>query len=734
MTNNSFEDVIKGASGKKNILFDLRKTWIAYLILACLVATSFFVRDLVQQNVDAEIRGEFEKSYSSVITRIDNQFNRFYHTIKSTQGLYYERVQVVRDYFELTALFPVKNSAAVISMCYAPKVMDADWLEFQYLARSKGYWPYNLHPPGPREYYYPIEHIVVYELNEARLAFDYGTMPVMKKAIELAQVEDKIVSTEFFNLRENLLSFAIIAPIYKRGTDFSTLALRHENFQGSVVMEVAAERFFETALAATDAADSDVSFSSDTSIVFSVIDKDSQGNENVVFKSKNSTVVEKSKYTPAQTVEVPLKIANRELTVKFATVPNFGGAVQANLPMIAFIGSLLISVIAFILIIVLLTQKARAEEIAERMTASQRRILDTSKDIIAVVSENGTWLSMNPISIVHLGASPNEVVGTRITDYFYDAKDIAAWNNVLASKEEHNQVEIKVKSKGERPFIWINWNFTMPKGEKLIYAIGRDVTLEKEAAEEVKFRSKQIELAHCYEKEASTSKVNLMVQLSHEMRNQLTGIMGYLQLITSKAYDNEEELMMYASTANESSESAFTYINDATEATIGDIDTASKMSLNSIADSVLPAIDTYNKTNKTNIYIEFAEAGKHSRIITDKSLIFDVWCNLFAILTNENPSNKITITANENLMEGVTEIVIEANAFADLNRLIDVYNAAPKKVINRLREDSDDILLNLAKTASYISLMSGVFSIEKMNEDKTAYIFITLPLVMRTTE
>ena len=737
---NSFEDVIK-SSTKKNILFDFSKTWSAYLVLALLIIASFFIKNFVQQSVDADNNATFEKAYSSVTTRIDNQFNRYYNTILSTQGLYYERVQVVRDYFELTALFPVKNSAAVISMSYAPKVLQEDWLEFQYNARSQGYWPYNLHPAdyaNERKFYFPIEHIVVYELNEERLAFDFASQPIMKNAMEHAAAENKIVSTEFFDLRENnLLAFAVIAPVYTVNPVSLNSSQFNENFKGSIVMEIAAKRFFETALAASDSDinNSEISFATDTSIVFSVFDKDSQGKENIVFKSNNYSIFEKENYNPLFTVDVPIKLADRELTVRFATVPNFVSSVQANLPIIAFLVSLLISIIAFILLIVLMTQKAKAEEIAEKMTASQRRILDTSEDIIAVISEKGSWLSMNPVSAKLLGALPNEVIGTNITDYFYDTKDVAVWENVLASKQEHNQVEIKIKSKGERPFIWLSWHFTMPKDEKLIYAIGRDVTLDKEAAEEIKFRSKQIELAHCYEVEASSSKVNLMIQLSHEMRNQLTGIMGYLQLITNKAYDNEEELLEYANSANESSESAFTYIQDIAEITIGsDSDTQSKMSLNNIENTVTPAIAAYNKIHKVNVNLEFAEEGRQSRIIVDKALIVDVWNNLFAILTISNPSNKITLTANENLMEGVTEIIIEADIFDDLSRLIDIYNEAPKKVIERLREDSEDILLNIAKTASYISLMSGVFSIEKMNEDKTAYIFITLPLVMRTTE
>ncbi len=722
---NTFEDVIK-TSSKKNVIFDFSKTWVAYIILILLAIGSFFIKNIVEDRMTEELNAEFEKAYLSVTSRLNNQYDRLYQVMRSTQGLYYQVEEVVRDYFELNGAVPVKNFSSIMSFNYAPKVTHSFLNEFEWNALRSGYSHYKLHPQILRDYYYPIVHIVNYELNTHRLAFDYASLEITKDAIELEQSQNIMVSTEFFDLRPDTLSFALIAPIFNRNTNFTSPEELQKKFLGSVVMEINANTYFSSAIKGNE---SDATDTTDRDIYYSIVDKNTAGEENIVFKSDNYEQFANTK--PLLNQDVIIKIANRELVVQFATVPTFGST-QANLPNIVLIVSLALSVLAFLLILILLTQKARAEEIAERMTASQRRILDTSRDIIAIASKEGNWLSMNPASITLLGEQSDQVIGKNIASYLYSDKDIKLWNEVLANNEENQRVDIKVKN-ATNGFIWLNFSFTKPANEDLIYVIGRDVTAEKLAAEEIKFRSKQIELANCFEQEASTTKVNLMIQLSHEMRNQLTGMMGYLQLITTGAFDNEEELQTFAGSAYESAENAFTYIHDISEATIGDTNTMAKVAVHRMEDTITPVLEKFKKDRRT-IDINYSEHGKDSCIIVDNSILFDVWTKIFRILTIDNPNNKIHITANENKLEGVTEIVIEASSFPELARITDIYNEAPSKVIERLREDTDDMLLDIAMTASLIARMMGSFNIENMEDNKTTYIFVTLPLVLRIRE
>jgi len=49
---NTFEDVIKKTSKKKNVIFDFSKTWIAYLVLILLAIGSIFVKDIVAERMN----------------------------------------------------------------------------------------------------------------------------------------------------------------------------------------------------------------------------------------------------------------------------------------------------------------------------------------------------------------------------------------------------------------------------------------------------------------------------------------------------------------------------------------------------------------------------------------------------------------------------------------------------------------------------------------------------------
>ncbi len=727
--NDSFEAVIKQASKKKSIIFDLKKTWPAYIVLIILVISSFAIKNFAKNSVMSDMQVEFDKSCTSVITRVNNQYERTHQVIASTQGLYYENVQVVRDYFELYGAVPVKTYPFIICMAFAPKVLYADWPLFHYNALSEGYWTYDLYPPGVREYYYPAEHLVNFERNRHRLAYDYATDSVIHKAIDMAMDGNKITSTEFYNIRPDTLSFALIAPIYKKDTDYSTPEARKANFFGSLVMEVNSSLFFGSAIAG--AGEEEKSFPSDTSLVFSFADTDSKGRENTIYKSSNYSIFEGNKYSPLLTSEISVQIANRNITARFVTVPNFGGSVQANVPILAFAASLLISIIAFLLIIMLLTQKARAEEIAEKMTASQKRILDTSKDIIAVLSMEGKWLSMNPVSVELLGVEPHQAIGTKIFDYFLNQKDASLWNSII-NTNDNRRTDIQFKADNEFGFKWISWDFTVSKEDQMVYAIGRDVSLEKQVEKEARCRSKQIELAECYAQEASITKNYLMLKLSHELRNQLTSVMGYLQLIGDRAYESEDELKSFVDSAFESSENAFTFISDASEAAIGNGDSMKKMAVHKLKDTLSTASDKYFAQTKNIVKINYNNDVKVAHVVADIDILQQVWDKLFQILSNDDSNLEISLTATENNFEGVTEILIEAPSYPDLSRLAAMYNSQPQAVIENLKSDVNDTLLNIAQIASYISVMMGAFTIEILDEGAKSYVAITLPLVDKT--
>jgi signal transduction histidine kinase len=53
-----------------------------------------------------------------------------------------------------------------------------------------------------------------------------------------------------------------------------------------------------------------------------------------------------------------------------------------------------------------------------------------------------------------------------------------------------------------------------------------------------------------------------MIKLSHQLRNSLTGIIGYLQLLSNKFYETEEEMMSDLQYAEQSVGRNFHFVSD----------------------------------------------------------------------------------------------------------------------------------------------------------------------------
>ncbi|MPM65762.1 hypothetical protein SDC9_112663 [bioreactor metagenome] len=118
--------------------------------------------------------------------------------------------------------------------------------------------------------------------------------------------------------------------------------------------------------------------------------------------------------------------------------------------------------------------------------------------------------------------------------------------------------------------------------------------------------------------------------------------------------------------------------------------------------------------------IEVSQKGKKGT----KELIYD------AIYQNGKLVSKTLV--EENTIEKVTEIQLEANTYKELDKLIDVYNDAPRDVMQRLKEDNEqDVLLNIAKMDTLLRMMFGEFSIDRNEENNKVYIFINLPMEMK---
>lgn len=722
MALSSYEDALRDATSttsNKNILFKFSKTYPAWIILIVAVILSFVLMYYVRYTVDSENQNKFEKATSSVLTRVKDKFNLNDQILSSINAIFSS--YVVRDVFELNASTPANTYPSIRSILRIQKVSKERYEDFIYNTRSQGYYDMVIHPEADREKYYLTEYVVPFDKNMNLSGYDFASDPIAVEYLELAAKNNKRIMTPVYNVRKDTLGFYFIAPQYEVYSSIETESERINNFNGALIIEIEPNTFYTNALGK--------GISSDSTIIFDIYE-DFKGKKNSIYNSFNYDLL-KEGFSPSISEIKEVSFNDRVLKVEFRTIPHFGGEFQEYLPLISLAVGLLVSLFLFGFILSVITSRQRALELADQMTKSQRRIVESSQDIIAVLDFNGNWKSMNRASEDIFNSSSDEMVGTSIDVLFADKQDSHKFYSLIESSMDDytERIDIKMLSKGNK-HKWLNWSFTVSQTDKLIYAIGRDITLEKEAAKQQQIRNKQVQLAEQFSREAGESKSFFMTQLSHQLRNSLTGILGYLELIENGFYENDEEMNSFVKMATMSSEEIFQFVSDIVDMTIA-TDGTNKLGMSTV--SFKDVFDNVNyKTSLTGeldkIKLEYSDDNTEAHFVGDRDVMSETLVLMYKTLSISNQETTIQIHAADNPYEGAMEVQMLGSENSKLEKMIEIYKANKDDIIDALEEDVDDILLNISIIESNIRRLNGSFVVESFGGDEGNVFMVTLPM------
>ncbi|MGB9771905.1 MAG: CHASE domain-containing protein [Candidatus Kapaibacteriota bacterium] len=706
----SYEAILKDIAKKKKSVFSLSRTLPAYLILLFMLLLSFFIYYNFEQKVKSDNSAAFDKAITSVMTRFQIGYNTHLQIASSIRGLYDNLVQVVRDYLLLYASVPTKTYKSILGVMSVQKVPRSRVTEFVYYVQGQGYYDYSIHPFVDKNVYYPIEFIIPEDANKHLRGLDISSVERLNNWFQYAIERGEPTATNVFPFRGNdTLSMFLIFPVYDRSFPINTSKQRREAFKSAVMMEIDIPMFFKQSLGA--------GVPSDSSIVFYCYQKDNDLAETRLFNSPNIDILN-TNYKPLLTRTNEFNFLDKKVYIYFATIPNFGGSFQKYLPLVALGVSILLSFVFFGLIVSITTSRARAIDLAERMTRSQRRILESTKDIIAVLGFDGVWKTMNPASLPLLGYEPTELIGKKIDILFVNSKDLndfySSFNNIGSEFTKKVDYLMKTKNGEER---WINWSFTFSPQDSFIYAIGRDITLEKMAEIEERIKAKQTILAEQISREASEFKSYFMTKFSHQLRNALTTIAGYHQILAEKKYDSEEEMQTYLELA----------INETQELLSSSTDLFDVASFGG-GSKILSTINLYNVMNEAlvgfqkrmpnkNVILQFDDECRNITVASEREELRRAFETLYFALINGITSLELQVQIGESRSEGIIEIQMLSSPNELVSRMITLYNENLNNLIEAIRYDVDDILLNLALFGSMIRMLNGQVKFETLGSE-----------------
>jgi PAS domain S-box-containing protein len=167
------------------------------------------------------------------------------------------------------------------------------------------------------------------------------------------------------------------------------------------------------------------------------------------------------------------------------------------------------------------------DTLAERARESLQerdRIWQNSRDLLVVIGIDGIFRDVNPAWSDILGHDSHEVIGRSIIDFIWpeDRDDV---KTVLrdAIQRQHADLEIRLGHQDGTARV-ISW-MTSHEGD-LIYAYGRDITLEKQQLQELRETEAQLRQAQKME-----AVGQLTGGIAHDFNNMLTGVIGSLSVI-----------------------------------------------------------------------------------------------------------------------------------------------------------------------------------------------------------
>ena len=163
----------------------------------------------------------------------------------------------------------------------------------------------------------------------------------------------------------------------------------------------------------------------------------------------------------------------------------------------------------------------------EAQSRERERLWRNSEDLLVVVDGRGVFHAVSPVSTKLLGWTPEEMVGRSIFDFILpEDRESSAGAVERGLSDRLLTFENRYRHK-DGGFRWMSW-VGAPEGD-LLYATGRHVTAEKEAAEALQRAEDQLRQAQKME-----AVGQLTGGIAHDFNNLLAGITGSLEMLETR--------------------------------------------------------------------------------------------------------------------------------------------------------------------------------------------------------
>ncbi len=171
----------------------------------------------------------------------------------------------------------------------------------------------------------------------------------------------------------------------------------------------------------------------------------------------------------------------------------------------------------------------------EEKTRERDRIWNVSQDLLVVADRDGVWRTVNPAWTRTLGWSEGDLLNR--TSEWLEHPDDDGLTRAQIEKLRAGETTVRFESRfrhKDGSYRWLSWTGVPDQG--LIYAVARDVTAERAAAERLKTTEEALRQSQKME-----AVGQLTGGIAHDFNNLLTGIVGSLDLLQTRINQGRTE-------------------------------------------------------------------------------------------------------------------------------------------------------------------------------------------------
>ena len=207
-------------------------------------------------------------------------------------------------------------------------------------------------------------------------------------------------------------------------------------------------------------------------------------------------------------------------------------------------------------------RQADLEQSKSHVESERDRFFDLSVDMLCVANIEGYFVRVNPMFSEVLGYSEAELLNRPFFEFIHpdDQERTVAVMGTL--QQGGNVVDFENRYRcSDGHFVWLSWSArAAAEGESVVYAVARDVTAKKQAAEALEHARFTAEQARAAAEHANRAKSDFLANMSHEIRTPMNAVIGLTELVLESDLTTTQR--DYMSTVLESGESLLSIINE----------------------------------------------------------------------------------------------------------------------------------------------------------------------------